>query len=366
MKIAFLLATTLHGLIHVLGFVKGTGIKKVNALSLPISKPMGIIWLVAAVLFFVYIILQLANNEYNWLAGFIAVVCSQVLIILFWKDAKFGTLPNILIFVVSIISFGNYRFQRFVEREKAQLVIPNNNSEEKIISERDIKHLPKPIIKWLRQTGAIEKPYISVGMVVQQAKIKMKPDQKKWMTATARQYSAIDNPAFIWTTNVKVNSLLYFQGRDKFAEGKGEMLIILNSLLNVVDERGKKINEGSIQRYLGEMVWFPSLALSPYISWETIDSTTVKATMEFEGTKGSGTFHFNSDGDFIKFSALRFMENKKNSKRYEWVLLVDSYESFGGIKVPVKMTATWKLEEGDWTWLILEVKDIKYNKYASG
>jgi hypothetical protein len=30
------------------------------------------------------------------------------------------------------------------------------------------------------------------------------------------------------------------------------------------------------------------------------------------------------------------------------------------------MTATWKLEKEDWTWLKLEIKDIKYNEAAIG
>jgi hypothetical protein len=32
-----------------------------------------------------------------------------------------------------------------------------------------------------------------------------------------------------------------------------------------------------------------------------------------------------------------------------------------GVKIPVKLTATWKLDEGDWTWLKLEITEIKYN-----
>lgn len=40
------------------------------------------------------------------------------------------------------------------------------------------------------------------------------------------------------------------------------------------------------------------------------------------------------------------------------------YKTFEGIKVPAKMTSTWKLDAGDWTWLKLEVMDIEYNKYS--
>jgi hypothetical protein len=43
---------------------------------------------------------------------------------------------------------------------------------------------------------------------------------------------------------------------------------------------------------------------------------------------------------------------------------VDEYKIFDGMKIPSKMTVSWKLEEGDWTWIKLEIKDIKYNENA--
>jgi len=162
--------------------------------------------------------------------------------------------------------------------------------------------------------------------------------------------------------DVKMNRFLTFKGRDKFVNGKGEMLIKVNSLINVVNERGGKMDEGTIQRYLGEMVWFPSLALSQHIHWESIDDTTAVATMNYQGTSGSGTFFFNSGGDVTRFSALRYYSNEADAKRFEWVMNIEGYSTFEGIKVPTKMTATWKLDEGDWTWLKLEVIDIMYNE----
>ena len=192
----------------------------------------------------------------------------------------------------------------------------------------------------------------------------MKPEQADWMSATATQYTTIDIPAFIWIVEVKMNSLLSAVGRDKFENGKGEMLIKLNSLLSVVHEKGEKIDEGSLQRYLGEMVWFPSLALSPYIRWEPIDDSAAKATLTYKGTTGSGTFHFNSRGEVTAFSALRYKGNESTAKRHEWIMNITDYKSFEGIKVPCKMTATWKMDGGDWTWLRLEVTDIQYNSNA--
>jgi len=59
------------------------------------------------------------------------------------------------------------------------------------------------------------------------------------------------------------------------------------------------------------------------------------------------------------------MGNDENSRRYEWIILVEEQKIFEGIKVPSKMTATWKLDEGDWTWLKLEINEIKYNENAT-
>ena len=365
MKIVFSVIVFLHGLLHLLGFVKGFGFNEVKQLILPINKSMAVLWLTTAIIILIYGISFIMNSKYNWLVGFIVVVLSQILIILFWSDAKFGTLPNIIILVASIISFGDYNFQKLIQLEKNHILSHNNISSDKVISENDIIDLPGPVQKWLSHSGVIGKPYISMGKVTQLAKIKMKPDQKDWMTATALQYTTVDSPAFIWTIDGKMNNLLTFQGRDKFENGKGEMLIKINSIFNVVNEKGDKLNEGTIQRYLGEMVWFPSLAISPYITWEKIDATSAKATINYKGTKGSGIFYFNSEGDFTKFSSFRYKDNNADAKRYEWVLSVNDYKIFEGIKIPAKMTATWKLDEGDWTWLILEITDLKHNESAS-
>lgn len=364
MRFAYIAIVILHGLIHLLGFVKGYGFKEVKELSLPISRIMGLFWLLASIMYLLYGYLLIVGNKYTWLIGFIAVLLSQILVIIFWKDAKYATILNIIILIVSTMSLGHYNFQKQIQEETNGILNSFKEPKGKVVSEKDIDDLPEPVQKWIRHTGIMGKSFINLGKVTQQAEMKMKPGQEKWMRANALQYTSIDDPAFIWTVDLKMNQVMYIKGRDKFENGKGEMLIKMNSLFNIVDERGEKLDEGTIQRYLGELVWFPSLALSPYITWEQVSDTSAIATMNYKGTSGSGTFFFNSDGDFIKYSAMRYQGNEPDAKRYEWVLLVKDYKTFEGVRVPAKMTATWKLDEGDWTWLKLEITDLKYNENA--
>ena len=351
----------LHGCIHSLGFIKAYKVAEIKALTAPISKLSGFHWLITAFLFIIYAICYLTGAKYNWLIGIIVIANSQFLIIYFWKDARFGTLPNLIILIAVLFSFGSFTFNNRIQKETSKILSQTKQIEPETFSAKDLSRLPVPIRNWLSTSGIIGREKIFMGRIEQKALLKLTPDQQDWYSAKALQYTTIDSPAFIWTVDVKMNPIMSFNGRDKFVDGKGQMSIKLNSLINIVNEQGPKLDEGTMQRFLGEMVWFPSMAVSSYITWETIDDRSARATMTYKGISGSGIFSFNKKGDFMKFSAMRFKENEADAKRYEWVLTVDEYSVFEGIKVPSRMKATWKLEEGDWTWLQLEIVDIKYN-----
>jgi len=364
MKIVFFLIVILHALIHLPGFLKGFEIKEIKELTSQISMPLGIVWLAGFLLFLAFGILFLVNFQKCWMVGFIATLISQILVMLFWSEASYGSLPNILIFAVSLVSYGDFNFDRVNRQEISNILDQNRMAEDRIINEGDIQYLPEPVRHWLHNSGIVGHEFINIGHVTQKADVRMKPEQKKWMKAVATQYTTLNSPAFIWSIKLRMNQLLFVRGRDKFVRGKGEMMIKLNSLINIVNEHGAKIDEGALQRYLGEMVWFPSMALSPYISWQEVDSLTATASIAYEGTSGSGTFYFNSNGDVVKYFAMRYRENGADAKRYGWEIRIMDYKAFEGIMVPVKMTSTWKLDEGDWNWLNLEVTDIKYNRNA--
>jgi len=110
MRIAFLVLVTVHGLIHLFGFVKAFGLSDVKQLTQTISKPYGVIWLLAFVFFVIAAVMFAFKNSWWWMFGFIAFVTSQVLIIFFWHDAKFGTIANVIILIVSIIGYGTWSY----------------------------------------------------------------------------------------------------------------------------------------------------------------------------------------------------------------------------------------------------------------
>ncbi len=361
MKYLFSTIVLVHGAIHLMGFVKGFKWAQIQNLSSDISIISALFWLLAFLLFTMSAIGFMLGKFFWHVFAVLAVTISIVLIANTWNDAKFGMIPNVMILVAVALSLSSCSMNKMITSETQEILSMNQPSDSQIITGTDVNKLPAPVYKWIQNTGMLGKPSIQSAYIKQNALMKMNPEQKDWKSAKAEQYTTMHIPAFIWTVNMNMAPLIKVKGRDKFVDGKGEMLIKINSLINVVNEKGERMDEGTLQRYLGELVWFPSLALSPYITWEAIDDYSAKATLNYKGTTGSGTFYFNEEDEFTKFVTLRFKGNTEDAKRYPWVLTVDDYAEFDGIKVPSKMKATWKLDEGDWTWLDLEITTIKYN-----
>src|SRR6056297_387861 len=191
--------------------------------------------------------------------------------------------PNLIVIIMAFFLFSSCSMNKMVTRETEEIFGAAKTSEPVMITASDIQELPVPVQQWMKNTGIIGKPAITRACVKQKAMMKMKPQQQDWSVAQAEQYTTMNPPAFIWTVNMKMSPLIKIRGRDKFVDGKGEMLIKMNSIINVVNEEGPRMDEGTLQRFLGELVWYPSLALSPYIEWEAIDKTAAKATMTYKG-----------------------------------------------------------------------------------
>lgn len=352
MKLFFYVVLLLHALIHLMGFAKGQG-WSVQGLQLPISKTTALFWLLTFLLFIGWGISSALQQEYSWILGGVAIVVSQILIISVWSDAKWGTLPNILLLVFCWIQFSEYRFneQWFVDTKLLKQELMQEELQPK-------DSLPELVQRWYHRAMTDRTTPIHGGTIEQSLELKLQADQKEFHSASAIQFTRISPPAFSWKVDVPYTFGLHLIGRDDYHKGKGSMKIYFHHLFPVVNASGSKIDEGTLQRFLGEMVWFPPFVNSKYVTWEAIDSYSAKATMTFEGVSGSGLFYFNEEGDFIKFVAQRYYEQAQ--QYYDWVLEVQEYDIFDGVRVPSKMTATWKLPTGDWLWLHLKVEKLIY------
>jgi hypothetical protein len=256
MRYIIAIVLVIHGLIHLMGFAKAFFETEMSKQVLGISKPIGSIWLITFILFMVSATQFLNHKKWFYLA-FITVLLSQVLIIIAWQNAKFGSIFNLIILIVSLSAFGNHLFNKMVQNEANALLHYIENRNGSVIIKKDIKHLPEIVQKWMENSLAIGEEKVQTVRLKQIGNMRTKANGK-WMPFKANQYINVNNPSFVWTTKVDAMPLTYMDGRDKLVDGEGEMLIKLASLVTIVNEgKNLKTNSGAMLRYLGEICWFP-------------------------------------------------------------------------------------------------------------
>jgi hypothetical protein len=119
------------------------------------------------------------------------------------------------------------------------------------------------------------------------------------------------------------------------------------------------VNSGTAQRFLAELCWFPSAALEPYIQWETVDSSSVKATLTLPDQTVDGIFSFLPTSEIASFETLRYYGSGATAQKERWVINILQHQYFDGYYLPQKIGVTWALATGNFNWLELEVTDLQ-------
>lgn len=360
-RILFLLVVALHALIHFTGFAKGFGLAEITELKQPVTKMGGLLWLLSGLLFLLSVGLLLAKQQWWWMVALVAVLISQVLIFSAWQDARFGTIANVIVLIGCVIGFGRWDFSREAAREVEAL--KDDETVEQPVTKEQIAALPPVVRQWMERAGVPDQPLIQQAEFEQQGRMKTGPE-KDWIPFSSRQYVAPMVPAFVWVADVGGGPFMRFSGLDSYQNGHGRMRIKVLSLLPVVNEAGPEMDQGTLLRFLGESIWFPAAALNERIAWKQLDEHSAEATMTDGATTVSGIFTFSEAGDPVAFEAQRYYLRDDGKKVLEpWQVQLDegSFRDFDGYRIPTRASVTWKLEEGDYTWLDITVMEAQYN-----
>ena len=264
-----------------------------------------------------------------------------------------------IILVFLIISYSVRSFNQKSGRD-IETLFSRAITNGKVITEEMVSGLPAPVQRWLIHCGVVGREEIQAVYLKQTGKMKLSPGQKNWMKSEAEQAFNAIQPQFTWRVRTSMFGLPVV-GRDDFANGKGKMLIKLAGLIPVVNlADDPKLSESTMQRFLGEIVWFPTAALSPYITWEAVDDSSARATMEYAETRGSAIFYFDEKGEPVRVLMSRYRDIN-DQEPTGWEATVIKVDRVNGIVIPVEVEASWLSEEGKFTWYVFEVQDVRYN-----
>jgi hypothetical protein len=156
-------------------------------------------------------------------------------------------------------------------------------------------------------SGVVGTPWITTAWVTQTGRFRMGPD-RPWMPVTAIRTFITDLPGFFWNARFKMYGLPLFRARDSYKDGHGHMFGKLTGVFNIFDARGPEMDLGSLVRYLGEMIWFPSAFLGKNASWQIVDENAAQVTVTDAGASATARLVFDEQGRPTLFAATRYQE----------------------------------------------------------
>lgn len=359
MKIAFILLLVVHGLIHLMGFSKAFELLSLQQLRLDIPKQLGLIWLLAGLLFIIAALFFLFKNNYWWIFSFTALITSQLLIISSWQDAKYGTIVNVIVLLASIGGISTYLFHEKYTKDVKDGLGQTSYFDNSPLSEADISGLPEPVQRYIRYTGFIGKPKVNNFKLEFTGKLR-KNEQTDWMPMIYEQYNFMAVPSRLFFMKAKMKHLPV-AGYHRFINGDASMDIRLFSLFRVEFQDGELMDKAETVTFFNDMCCMaPGTLIDKRISWQEVDKNKVLAHFSNNGIRISAELYFNEKGELINFiSNDRYNIDEK--KQLPWSTPLTNYQAINGYKLATYAEAIYRYRDRNMCYGTFELKSAQYN-----
>ena len=229
-----------------------------------------------------------------------------------------------------------------------------------LVSKSMLADLPAPVQRYMSFTDVLGKPWINNVVLNQVGKFRQGID-RPWMPMTAKQIYTISPPSFVWDARFKIVGLPLLRARDEYRFGRSRMYGKLAGLITVFDVQGEKLDQGTMIRYLSEMIWFPIAFLGENIIWQAVDSQSADVHFNDAGKSVSGRLFIDEDGRPTNFTAMRYREIDGDFSLDAWSTPFTGYGVHAGLNLPTQGQAVWNLQSGDLMYADLEVEEIEFN-----
>ncbi len=358
LKYSFAFIILIHGLIHLMGFAKAFGYGNITQLTKFISKTNGLLWFFVAILFVVATVLYLLKKESWPYIAIAAAIISQLLIITVWKDARFGTIANVIILIVAIAGWATQNFETHFRNDVKANLLRTNSLQTDLLTEADIQSLPVPVQKYIRYAGAINKPKVKNMRIVFSGEMREKG--KDFFKLKAVQYNFFDDPTRLFFMNAKMFGVKV-PAYHNYQNAHATMQVKLLGLFNVVNVKGVEMNMAETVTVFNDMCLLaPAALIDKRIEWTPINSLSAKATFTNGVNKISAILYFNEQGQFVNFTSDdRYAIT--DMKRYRFSTPVKEYAQINGINIWKYGEAIWHYPEGEFVYGKFYLKSIEYN-----
>ncbi len=274
-----------------------------------------------------------------------------------------STNPKILIIIFIMITFSSCTpskkaFRKNVADEFATQPI----KEESILTAQEAANLPVCVQKYLEYTGAIGKPKPQNVRIAFDADMYQKPGSEP-MKSHSVQYNFYGNYSRLFL--MKAGKMgIPFRALHLYKNEEASFQVKVAELFKVVDVSGADLTKAETVTLLNDMCIFaPGSLADKRLAWEEIDSLTAKVTLTNGENVASAILYFSESGAMQNFvSDDRYaLQDDGSMRQVRWSTPVWDYQEFEGRNIPTLGKTIWHYPEGDFTYGVFRLTDIRYN-----
>ncbi len=365
MRWAFVVVMAVHALIHSMGFVKAFALAKIPQLKQPISVPVGLLWLSAAVLILGSLVALSVWPRWWWALAGVALVVSEVAIATSWSDAKFGTLANLILLLGAIYGFltqGPVSFQAQFERDVAlgvagPMVVPAT------VTEADLAMLPEPVQGYLRATGVVGRPRVRNYRAHFRGRMRSGPDAP-WMPFEAEQQSFVQPSERLFLMHATMHGLPV-EVFHRLVDGAATMRVRLLGALTLVDASGPVMDHSETVTLFNDMcILAPGSLLEASIHWQPIDARSARASFTNGKDTITAVLTFDAAGllnDFVSEDRSRASADGRTFTPQRFSTPLRDYRSYRGQLLASYGETHFHPPQGEFAYGEFHILDVQFN-----
>ena len=362
-----------HGLIHLLGVVKGFEWADVSQLTDPISVVGRVLWLLAAALVLTTAVsLAMGAPTWWWAIAFGAAVISQIAIGTSWSDARAGTIVNLVLVLVAGYGFAAEGPSSFHAqyRERVTKALADVNASPDVLEEADLVDLPSPLAAYIRRSGAVGQPRVVSFHADFHGRIRSGPDAA-WMPFTGQQVNTYGpRPRRIFLMDA-TRSGLPVTVLHVFADTTATMRVKLLSLFTVVDASGPEMDRGETVTVFNDLVVMaPGVIVDARVRWTALGARHVRGEFTDGDQTISAVLTFNAEHDLVDFVSddrTRASADGKTFTQQRWSTPLAGHHGSDGHRAFTLGKGVWDAGQpgGPFTYLEFRLDAISYNVGAA-
>jgi hypothetical protein len=368
LRIIFAALVGVHAAIHLLGVVKAFGLAALETATTPISRPMGALWVAAALTLSAAAAALLAGSTGWWLPALIGVVASQIAITASWGDAKVGTVVNVVIAIALLPALADLRpsSNHATFRTRVREALGRALPEARVTTPDDLAHLPQLLRTYLQRVGVVGRPRPRVVHVRFHGAIRADATSP-WMPFHGDQLSTLYRPERLFFMRATRGSLPV-DGLHAFRVDDASMRIRLASLVTVADVTGPTLAQSETVTFLNDLCLFaPGALVDAPVTWEAVDSQSVRARYVLGSQHVSAVLRFDDNGDLIDFTSEdRYQDAGGEERLLPWSTPVSAFRTFApGVRLPSRGEGWWHAPGGAFPYLRIDLDEISYDAGAT-